>query len=65
MMLPDDHLVIITVRESDIMCDKITSQVNSVCVECNIPTPTFVCLTRENGQNVYKTIQQYLIHESN
>lgn len=62
MMRPDDKLVIITVKESDIKTEMIESSVNSVCAECNINTQTFELLDRDSrfpagyNANVYKTI---------
>ena len=71
MMKADDNLVIITVKENDIKTETIESTVNSICAECNISTQTFKVLDRDSkyessyGFAIYKTIQAYLIDESN
>lgn len=71
MMRADDNLVIITVKENDIKTEGIESTVNAICEEYKISTQTFKALERDTryessySLNIYKTIQAYLIDESN
>lgn len=53
MMMPEDYLVIITVKESSIKLDQIESSVNSICAEYGISNQKVQVLEREIGTNIF------------
>lgn len=65
MMRPEDNLVIITVKESNIKMELVESQCNSICAEANYSNQAYVNCERKGSETIYDAIKTYLVEESN
>jgi len=63
MMNPDDHLVIITVKESAVKLESVESGSKAACEEFGVTHQKIEILEKPVGQSVWQVIKAYLVTE--
>lgn len=64
MMAPEDHLVVITVKEAAVKLEQVESGCKTICDEFGVSHQKVVILDKPVGQSVWQVVKAYLLTEA-